>query len=111
MNVQELIEMNKSIQKRFKLAKQGHQYDFEKDIKPFVSEVDAYLLSFKKNYHSMLTFPYFNEQKFYRLIQIIEEVSVECHYKRTSTKIFNDKIKVVTHDLNYLKQMSEQNHV
>ncbi|UWF55768.1 DUF1798 family protein [Staphylococcus hyicus] len=107
----DMIAINQAIQQRFQLAKQGHTFNFETEIKPFVAKVDALVSSFKHQFHIVTSYPYFNSHKFNRFIQLIEEVSVECHYKNTSIKVFNDKIKVITHDLNYLKQMSEQKNV
>ncbi|MGV2418697.1 MAG UNVERIFIED_CONTAM: YppE family protein, partial [Staphylococcus saprophyticus] len=41
------------------------------------------------------------------LISNIESLSVECHFKRTSRKLFNEKVKAVQYDLSYI-QRNEQ---
>ena len=41
-----------------------------------------------------------NKPKLDLLIKNIEELSVECHFKRTSRKLFTEKIKAVQYDLN-----------
>ncbi len=43
--------------------------------------------------------PYMNSRKFELLIANIEQLSVECHFKRTSRKLFIEKLKSVQYDL------------
>ncbi|UEX89165.1 DUF1798 family protein [Staphylococcus ratti] len=109
--IEQLILINEQIQNRFILAKRGQSFQFDTEIKPFINDVDVIISKFKTYQAKIIQLPYFNEQKFHQLIKLIEETSIECHYATTSTKIFNEKEKVITHDLNYIKQMSESKHV
>ena len=41
------------------------------------------------------------------ILQMVKELSVECHYYRTSRKLFNEKFKNVTYVLNYMASQLE----
>ena len=47
-----------------------------------------------------------NANKFDLLIKSYKELSVDCHFYRTS-KAFNEKLKAVNYDLNYIYQTIE----
>nr|WP_263313273.1 YppE family protein [Mammaliicoccus sp. Marseille-Q6498] len=100
--LQELIDKLTEMQQIFKNAKDDHEYDFYKDVVPFVEEVDHLLEAFTVHQASILKLQYMNQQKYELLIDNYKELSVECHYKRTSKKIFLEKHKAVQHDLNYI---------
>lgn len=86
----------------FNYAKDDHEYDFYKDVVPFVEQVDMLLDKLEFHQSEILKLQYMNEQKFQLLISNYKELSVECHYKRTSKKLFLEKHKAVQHDLNYI---------
>ena len=48
-----------------------------------------------------------NANKFDLLIKSYKELSVDCHFYRTSKKLFNEKLKAVNYDLNYIYQTIE----
>lgn len=43
-----------------------------------------------------------NKEKLEILVKHIKELSVECHYNKTSKKLFNEKLKSVNYDLTNL---------
>lgn len=97
-----LINKLNDMQQIFKNAKDDHEYDFYNDVVPFVEVVDELLDKLSSQQQEILKLQYMNEQKFYLLIDNYKELSVECHYKRTSKKMFLEKHKAVQHDLNYI---------
>ena len=100
--IQDLINELNKMQQIFKNAKDDHEYDFYKDVAPFVEAVDELLDKLALEQHTVLQLQYMNEQKFQLLIDNYKELSVECHYKRTSKKLFLEKHKAVQHDLSYI---------
>lgn len=79
-------------------------YDFYKDVVPFTRNIDELLVSLKAYEAKMLQLPYMNKRKFDLLISNIEALSVECHFKRTSRKLFTEKVKAVQYDLSYIQR-------
>ena len=53
----------------------------------------------KLHHEFIIEVPYMNSRKFELLIANIEQLSVECHFKRTSRKLFIEKLKSVQYDL------------
>ncbi|WP_323702347.1 DUF1798 family protein [Mammaliicoccus sp. Dog046] len=100
--IQELLGKLNEMNERFTNAKEDHVYDFYNDVVPFVESVDILLDAFSQQQANALTLQYMNMQKFQLLIDNYKELSVECHYKRTSKKLFLEKHKAVQHDLNYI---------
>ena len=45
-----------------------------------------------------------NQTKFDLLIENMKALSVECHFQRTSRKLFTEKLKATHYDLNYIKR-------
>lgn len=109
--INQLLNINQQIQHRFTLAKSGQNFDFYEDIKPFVHQVDQIITSLKQNQSKITKLPYYNEYKLQQLIKLLEEVSVECHYSSTSRKLFLEKMKVIHHDLTYIKEKGEHRYV
>ncbi|GGI39808.1 DUF1798 family protein [Mammaliicoccus stepanovicii] len=101
--LQDLINKLSNMEQTFKFAKNDYEYDFYQDVVPFVEQVDQLLEHLLEQKHNILKLQYMNEQKFQLLIDNYKELSVECHYKRTSKKLFLEKFKAVQHDLNYIK--------
>ncbi|MEJ7495978.1 DUF1798 family protein, partial [Staphylococcus pasteuri] len=62
--------------------------------------IDSQLKQLKTYEQSLIDTTYMNKPKLDLLIKNIEELSVECHFKRTSRKLFTEKIKAVQYDLN-----------
>lgn len=74
--------------------------DFHKVVEPYVRHIDSLLDQLKPYEQSLIDTTYMNKPKLDLLIKNIEELSVECHFKRTSRKLFTEKIKAVQYDLN-----------
>ncbi|PTF16899.1 DUF1798 domain-containing protein, partial [Staphylococcus devriesei] len=55
-----------------------------------------------------INLPYMNNKKFDLLINSLKELSVDCHFQRTSKKLFTEKLKAVNYDLNYILQSSKE---
>ncbi|WP_345773039.1 DUF1798 family protein [Mammaliicoccus sp. P-M59] len=100
--IQELLNKLNNMLDIFQHAKDDHEYDFYKDVVSFVEQVDVLLDKLAVHQDAVLKLQYMNEQKFQLLISNYKELSVECHYKRTSKKLFFEKHKAVQHDLNYI---------
>lgn len=92
---------------KYELVKKNESdYDFYSEVMPFTKNIDK-LLSELKTYESqILKLQYMNKRKFDLLISNVEALSVECHFKRTSRKLFTEKIKAVQYDLAYIQEMS-----
>ncbi|WP_315295011.1 DUF1798 family protein [Mammaliicoccus lentus] len=101
--IETLLNKLTEMQEIFSNAKNDHEYDFYKDVVPFVEYVDECLEQFIQHKNRILQLQYMNEQKFELLIDNYKELSVECHYKRTSKKLFLEKHKAVQHDLKYIQ--------
>lgn len=85
--------------------------DFFTVVKPYTQKIDSLLDDLKTNQHIITSYPYFNERKWNLLFKNIQELSVECHYHKTSKKLFNEKIKSVHYDLNYIKTMNDKKEI
>lgn len=79
-------------------------YDFYKDVVPFTSYIDNLLETLSTFEPKILQLSYMNKIKFDLLISNIESLSVECHFKRTSRKLFTEKVKAVQYDLSYIQR-------
>ncbi|HLR19620.1 MAG TPA: DUF1798 family protein [Staphylococcus sp.] len=82
----------------------GEDFDFYSIVVPFTNHIDECLTSFMKYESQILQLQYMNKQKFDLLISNIESLSVECHFKRTSRKLFTEKVKAVQYDLTYIQR-------
>ncbi|EGQ2800830.1 DUF1798 family protein [Staphylococcus pseudintermedius] len=109
--IQQLIHDLATISQRFKVARVGRQYDFYKEVQPFVQQVDAHLQSLQHYQDTISKQKYFNAQKLQRMSSLMSEIAVACHQSTTSKKLFLDQFKAVQHDLNYLSQMERDGHV
>ena len=70
--------------------------DFHKVVEPYVRHIDSLLDQLKPYEQSLIDTTYMNKPKLDLLIKNIEELSVECHFKRTSRKLFTEKNKSST---------------
>ncbi|MCU5745502.1 YppE family protein [Staphylococcus sp. SQ8-PEA] len=78
--------------------------EFYNDVVPYSKKIDR-LCEQLSDYKSEIShLPYMNEHKFKLLISNLKDLSVECHYAKTSRKLFTEKLKAVQYDLNYIKR-------
>ena len=89
--IEEVNYMNDTYEQ---VRKHDEDKDFHKVVEPYVRHIDSQLKQ------SLIDTTYMNKPKLDLLIKNIEELSVECHFKRTSRKLFTEKIKAVQYDLN-----------
>ncbi|EFU84919.1 DUF1798 family protein [Staphylococcus lugdunensis] len=90
-----------------KVKKSQCNYDFDHYVKPYATQIDSLLTQFSYYKDDIVTLPYLNEYKWQIFLQMVKELSVECHYYRTSRKLFNEKFKNVTYVLNYMASQLE----
>ncbi|MEB7800233.1 YppE family protein [Staphylococcus xylosus] len=93
------------MQKRYESVKaSGEDYDFYSTVVPFTTVIDQRLNTLLNRESQILQLQYMNKKKFDLLISNIESLSVECHFKRTSRKLFTEKLKAVQYDLSYIQR-------
>ncbi|MSE24705.1 DUF1798 family protein, partial [Lactobacillus curvatus] len=66
--IQDLLNKLNDMLDIFKQAKDDHEYDFYKDVVPFVEQVDVLLDKLAVHQDAVLKLQYMNEQKFQLLI-------------------------------------------
>ncbi|EKU47475.1 DUF1798 family protein [Staphylococcus massiliensis] len=101
--LKELQVILDEIFQRFTSSKEGHAYDFYKEVVPYTKEVDAKLDLLIEEKQNIVELPYMNPMKFDNFIEHFKELTVECHFDK-SRKLFIEKHKAVTYDLNYIQQ-------
>lgn len=103
-----LLELS-TIERRYNEVKITNQdFDFYETVYPYTQHIDKkiqYLTEFKQE---IINLPYMNNKKFDLLINSLKELSVDCHFQRTSKKLFTEKLKAVNYDLNYILQSSKE---
>ncbi|WKU13486.1 DUF1798 family protein [Staphylococcus devriesei] len=103
-----LLELS-TIERRYNEVKITNQdFDFYETVYPYTQHIDKkiqYLTEFKQE---IINLPYMNNKKFDLLINSFKELSVDCHFQRTSKKLFTEKLKAVNYDLNYILQSSKE---
>lgn len=98
--VKTLIYEVNNMQQYFEHVKSQQQdHDFYQIVKPYTVQIDGLLNKLKLHRELIIQVPYMNQRKFELLISNIEQLSVECHFKRTSRKLFIEKLKSVQYDL------------
>ncbi|KKD23052.1 hypothetical protein XA22_10610 [Staphylococcus cohnii subsp. cohnii] len=103
--ITQLLNDVQNMQNRYETVKSKDiDYDFYKDVVPFTSYIDNLLETFSTFEPKILRLSYMNKKKFDLLISNIESLSVECHFKRTSRKLFTEKVKAVQYDLSYIQR-------
>ncbi|MBF7017103.1 DUF1798 family protein [Staphylococcus durrellii] len=100
--IDDLIDDVQLMQTRYEIAKEQGDYNFYEVVKPFTTHIDNLITQIKLHEADILSLTYMNKQKFEILISNIETLSVECHFKRTSRKLFMEKLKAVQYDLGYI---------
>ena len=79
-----------------------------------VKKIDGLTEELSHYHDELIQFPYMNKEKLEMLVKHIKELSVECHYNKTSKKLFNEKLKSVNYDLTnlfkYIKDKEESMH-
>lgn len=87
---------------------------FHRDVVPYVKKIDGLTEELSHYDDELIQFPYMNKEKLEMLVKHIKELSVECHYNKTSKKLFNEKLKSVNYDLTnlfkYIKDKEESMH-
>ncbi|MCE4949554.1 DUF1798 domain-containing protein [Staphylococcus hominis] len=87
---------------------------FHRDVVPYVKKIDGLTEELSHYDNELIQFPYMNKEKLEMLVKHIKELSVECHYNKTSKKLFNEKLKSVNYDLTnlfkYIKDKEESMH-
>lgn len=102
--MQLLNDVLKMVEKYETVKSTGEDYDFYFEVVPFTNDIDQQLKKLVTYEQQVIQLQYMNKQKFDLLISNIESLSVECHFKRTSRKLFNEKVKAVQYDLSYIKR-------
>ncbi|UXR66383.1 YppE family protein [Staphylococcus pasteuri] len=95
-----ILEVNHMGQKYERVREKEEDEYFHKVIEPYVRNIDTQLNQLRNYEQSLVNTTYMNKKKVDLLFKNIEELSVECHFKRTSRKLFTEKIKAVQYDLN-----------
>ncbi|MCS4485440.1 YppE family protein [Staphylococcus americanisciuri] len=93
---QALLMCTSEMESRYVAAREGHIYDFDTDIKPFVAQVDQHLAHLQRETSHVTV-------QHDRLITLLQNLSVTCHHSRTSKKQFYNQLKTVKHDMMTLK--------
>lgn len=103
--ITQLLDDVQLMQDKYESVKaSGEDYDFYSVVVPFTNNIDELLTSFIQYETQILRLQYMNKQKFDLLVSNIEELSVECHFNRSSRKLFTEKIKAVQYDLSYIQR-------
>lgn len=103
--ITQLLKDVQVMQEKFEAVKQSEiDYDFYSIVIPFAEHIDNTLNALAKYESQILQLQYMNKKKFELLISNIESLSVECHFKRTSRKLFTEKVKAVQYDLTYIQR-------
>lgn len=103
--ITQLLNEVQYMQEKYELVKESNvDYDFYTVVIPFTQNIDKSLSELHKFEAQILTLQYMNKRKFDLLISNIEALSVECHFKRTSRKLFTEKVKAVQYDLAYIQR-------
>lgn len=98
--IEQLISDIDEMNHRFERVKSSEvDYDFYKVVKPYAHSIDSKLNELNNYYQQIINTPYMTPLKFNLFISNIQSLSVECHFKRTSRKLFTEKIKSVQYDL------------
>lgn len=98
--IESLIYEVNNMQQNFENVKSQQQdHDFHQTVKPYTVHIDNLLNEMKLQREIIIDIPYMNARKFELLIANVEQLSVECHFKRTSRKLFIEKLKSVHYDL------------
>ncbi|MCY1596881.1 DUF1798 family protein [Staphylococcus pettenkoferi] len=109
--INQFLDELQYMEQRFDTVKHKQEEDsFYSIVLPYAERIDALIADLKK-YQNVITqkVNYFNESKFSLLISNLQDLSVECHFARTSRKLFNEKLKAVRYDLNQIKRNGEFN--
>ncbi|MCI2947536.1 YppE family protein [Staphylococcus caledonicus] len=98
-----------TIERRYNEVKVTNQdFDFYETVYPYAQHIDKKLQDLTEYKDEIINLPYMNSKKFDLLINSIKELSVDCHFQRTSRKLFTEKLKAVNYDLNYILQSSKE---
>ncbi|UDI78266.1 DUF1798 family protein [Staphylococcus taiwanensis] len=99
-----ILELNTIEECFHKVKTINEDYDFYKVVVPYTQEIDKKLQSIIDNKSEIIELVYMNDKKFDLLIKSYKELSVDCHFHKTSRKLFTEKLKAVNYDLKYIYQ-------
>ena len=106
--INDLINELHTIEDRYNIVKNSEtNFDFYEVVYPYSQAIDTKLENLIKLKPQIIQLSYMNANKFDLLIKSYKELSVDCHFYRTSKKLFNEKLKSVNYDLNYIYQTIE----
>ncbi|MEQ6086936.1 DUF1798 family protein [Staphylococcus saccharolyticus] len=98
--IEQLVTDINEMNCRYYLVKStSTDYNFYKEVMPYVEDIDNKLEAFINNYKQINAIPYMTKEKINLLTSNIHSLSVECHFQRTSKKLFTEKLKSVQYDL------------
>ncbi|MCG1086030.1 YppE family protein [Staphylococcus epidermidis] len=98
--IKQLLEDIDEMNYRYQHVKMnGGSFDFYKDVEPYVKNIDNHLEALNCYSKSITETQYMNQQKLDLLILNIQKLSVDCHFPRTSRKLFVEKLKSAQYDL------------
>lgn len=99
--VESLIYEVNNMQQNFENVKSQQQdHDFYQTVKPYTEHIDSMLNEIKLHREFIIEVPYMNSRKFELLIANIETNFLSnVYFKRTSRKLFIEKLKSVQYDL------------
>ncbi|WP_226386316.1 DUF1798 family protein [Staphylococcus sp. Marseille-Q1834] len=107
--VKELLKELQYIETQYNEVKTtSEDFDFYQKVVPYAHYIDGILNELIQHKDDIIQLAYMNERKFDLLVNNIKELSVDCHFHRTSRKLFTEKFKAVNYDLNYLLEYTKE---
>lgn len=86
-----LRDLLDEVDRRYRMAKDGHEFDFATEIKPFLDENKVLVAQIE----SMATDFRFNTATREKMVDEFMELLMACHEKRFSVKLYKEKYKFV----------------
>ncbi len=109
--VESLIYEVNNMQQNFENVKSQQQdHDFYQTVKPYTEHIDSMLNEIKLHREFIIEVPYMNSRKFELLIANIEQLC-RMSFKRTSRKLFIEKLKSVQYDLQYIRWRNKRGYL
>ena len=98
--IKQLLEDSDEMNYRYQHVKiNGGSFDFYKDVEPYAKNIDNHLEALNCYSKSIIETQYMTQQKLDILILNLQKLSVDCHFPRTSRKLFVEKLKSAQYDL------------
>ncbi|WP_214720744.1 DUF1798 family protein [Exiguobacterium sp. s192] len=89
MTIEPLLQ---DIERIYQAGRNGHEYDFQKDVIPFVEQADVLIEAWQKNAQNS---PYLRPAMVESAVDQLKQLSVQAFQPKTSLKRFNETIKSV----------------